>query len=468
MKKGILTCALFVTVAGAMAGIRLPAVISSNMVLQQQSSAKLWGWANPGEKVIVTASWSNRSDTAVTSRDANWQISIPTPVAGGPYTITLKGNNTIVLENILIGEVWVCSGQSNMEWSYLVNKLQDIKDELPTANNPNIRFFHIPKTTAQFPQDDCDAKWTVCDSNTIKPVSAVAYFFGKRLNKELNVPIGIISTAWGGTPAEVWTPDSVVSSDAALKAAANKLTPATGWPYLPGRTYNAMIAPITRFNIAGAIWYQGESNTTTYSTYGELFTKMIDSWRAAWNKPFPFYYVQIAPYRYGNKNIGALLQEEQTKSMSHPNVGMVVINDLVNDTNNIHPLNKRDVGARLANWALSETYKKEGIAYKSPMYKSMEVKKGKALIWFDNVPTGLMSKDKTIAQVYIAGADKVFYPATASIDKDHLVVWAKEVKEPVAVRYAFGNVLIGNVFSKEGLPLNAFRTDDWEMDTSKR
>jgi sialate O-acetylesterase len=468
MKKWILACVFFNIVLMAAAGIRLPAVISSNMVLQQQSSATLWGWANPGEKVIVTTSWNNRTDTVVTTREASWQISVQTPVAGGPYTITLKGNNTIVLENILIGEVWVCSGQSNMEWNYLTNKLQDIKDELPTANNPNIRFFHIPKTTAQYPQDDCAAKWTVCDSNTIKPVSAVGYFFGKRLNAALNVPIGIISTAWGGTPAEVWTPDSIVNGDAVLKEAASKLTPSNGWPYMAGRTYNAMIAPITRFNIAGAIWYQGESNTTTASTYERLFTKMIDSWRAAWNKPFPFYYVQIAPYRYGNNNIGALLQEAQTKSLSHNNVGMVVINDLVNDTANIHPLNKHDVGARLANWALSETYKKEGIAYKSPMYKSMEVKKGKAVIQFDNAPNGLMAKDKIIAQVYIAGADKIFYPATASIEKDKLVVWSKEVKEPVAVRYAFGNTLIGNVFSKEGLPVNAFRTDNWEVDTSKR
>jgi sialate O-acetylesterase len=449
----------------SVANIRLPAVISSGMVLQQNSTAKLWGWCNPGEKIAITTSWNNRTDSATGTGGAKWQVAIQTPAAGGPFTITLKGQNTIVLSDVLIGEVWVCSGQSNMEWSWM-NKL-DETGEPATCYNPNIRFFHIPKTTADYPQDDCAAKWTICDSNTLKSFSAVGYFFGKKLNKDLHVPIGLINSSWGGTPAEVWTPDSMVNNDAVLKAASAKINLSNWWPRQPGATYNAMIAPITNFAIAGAIWYQGEGNTTTASTYTQLLTTMIDAWRKAWNKEFPFYLVQIAPFKYGDRNIGALLREAQTKAMTHPQTGMVVITDLVSDTGNIHPTNKHDVGDRLARWALHDTYKIDTVVYKSPMYKSMEVKKGKVYVQFDNAPNGLMAKGKTITELYVAGSDQQFYPAEAKIEKDKLIVWSKQVKEPVAVRFAFANTAIGNLFSKEGLPVNPFRTDNWDVDTSK-
>lgn len=457
MKKCLLPVFLLVLCAASYADVRLPAVLASNMVLQQQSNVKLWGWCSPNEKIVITTSWNNKTDTVRGTNNANWQVTVKTPAAGGPYSITFKGNNTITLENVLIGEVWVCSGQSNMEWSYR-QKLQDIVDELPACANNNIRFFYIPKTTATHPQDDCTANWTACDSNTLKSFSAVGYFFGKKLQKELNVPIGLINSNWGGTPAEVWTPEEIVSSDAELKHAAAQLKAAGGWPITPGYTYNAMIAPITNFAIAGSIWYQGESNVTTAASYGKLFTAMIDSWRKAWNISFPFYYVQIAPFKYGNNLDGALLREQQTKSMVHPNTGMVVVSDLVADTGNIHPTNKHDVGARLANWALHDTYKKEGIAYRSPMYTNMEVKKDKVYLSFDNA---IAIKGKTVTELYVAGSDKQFYPAEAKLEKDKLVVWSKLVKEPVAIRYQFTNTGIGNLFSKEGLPVVPFRTDSW-------
>jgi len=466
MKKTLAFAFLFLLTGYCFANLRLPRVIGNNMVLQQNAAVKLWGWASPSEKIFITTSWNNRTDSVKATRDANWQLELQTPAAGGPYTITLKGNNTIELTNVMIGEVWVCSGQSNMEWSYLQG-LKDIKDELPQAYNTNIRLFNIPKTTSQTPQDDCNAEWAVCDSNTLKAFSAVGYFFGKKLNKDLNVPIGLINSNWGGTPAEVWTPEEAVDSNPTLKEAAAKLTPADWWPHLPARTYNAMIAPLTNYNIAGAIWYQGESNTNTASTYSQLLNTMIDSWRKAWNKDLPFYYVQIAPFKYGNKNIGALLREAQTKSLNHPNVGMAVISDLVDDTTNIHPANKRDVGLRLANWALGQTYHKEGITYKSPMYKSMSVNKDRIEIEFEDTGTGLMAKDKKITELYIAGDDKIFYPAEAKIDNGKLVVWSKQVKQPAAVRYQFSNAGIGNLFGKEGLPVAPFRTDSWEVDTAK-
>ena len=325
------------------AQLRLPAIISSGMVLQQNDSANLWGWGNPSEKILVTTSWNGKTDTTTVNNRANWKIKIKTPTAGGPYTITLKGNNTVVLNDVMIGEVWVCSGQSNMEWSYW-NGLKDVKEELPTCYNTNIRFFNIPKTTANHPQDDVKADWKVCDSNSLKSFSAVGYFFGKKINKDLNVPIGLINSSWGGTPAEVWTPEHIFDNDDELRLAAARLQSFRWWPNHDGLCYNAMIDPITKFNIAGAIWYQGESNVGNNDTYYKLFTTMIKSWREAWKKDFPFYYVQIAPYKYGNNNVGALVQEAQTKAMNFPNTGMVVITDLIDDVNNIHPSNKHDVG----------------------------------------------------------------------------------------------------------------------------
>jgi sialate O-acetylesterase len=227
-----------------------------------------------------------------------------------------------------------------------------------------------------------------------------------------------------------------------------------------------MLAPITPFNIAGATWYQGESNTGTNSTYAQLFTAMIDSWRNKWGKPFPFYYVQIAPYKYGNHNVGALLQEQQTKAMSHPGTGMVVVTDLLDSVTNIHPSNKRDVGNRLANWALAETYHRDPGAYKSPMFSGKETVKGKLVLSFSNAPTGLMSKEKTLAGFYISGEKEEWLPAEAKIEGDKIVAWNKTLKQPVHIRYGFGNTITGNVLSKEGLPLCPFRTDDWPVDQS--
>ena len=464
MKKLILFLLLAVSMA-AKARIVLPAVLSDNMVLQQQSSVKLWGWASPGEKIFITTSWNNKTDSVTTTGDAKWQLTVPTAVAGGPYTITFKGSNTIVLNNILLGEVWVCSGQSNMEYNYY-NGLPDVKAALATAANANIRLFNIPRTTADYPQEDCRAGWVACDSNTLKSFSAVGYFFGRKLNQDLNVPIGLINSSWGGTPAEVWTPADMVNGNAALKEAAGKQKTNPWWTVTPGYAYNGMIAPLTNFNISGAIWYQGEGNTVAPATYSDLFTTMISAWRKQWGEDFPFYYVQIAPYKYGNKNVGALIREQQTKSLSLPNTGMVVVADLVEDTNNIHPTNKHDVGARLANMALAHTYHQTGIAAQSPLYKNFAVNGDKVIVNFDNAGSGLVSKGKGITEVYIAGEDQVFYPATATVKGNQLIVSGKGVKRPVAVRYAFGNTAIGNLFSKEGLPVAPFRTDDWPVDTA--
>lgn len=448
------------------ANITLPAVISSNMVLQQKASVKLWGWGAPTEKVYITTTWGSEKDSAVVTENAKWQVAINTPAAGGPYTITIKGSNTIVLENVLIGEVWVCSGQSNMEFNYNWG-LPQMKEELPGAAALKLRFFTVPRTTAEAPQEDTKAQWQICDSNTLKSFSAVAFYFGKKLSQNLNVPIGLINASWGGTPAEVWTPAEKVTSDTTLRMAASTLTKATGWPITPGYTFSGMIAPLTNYKIAGAIWYQGESNTGTASTYQQLFTTMIQSWREKWNNELPFYFVQIAPFAYGNKNIGALLREAQTKTLALPKTGMVVTTDLVEDTLDIHPKNKRDVGFRLANLALTNTYAQTVVGAQSPVYKSMGFLKNKVLISLSNA-MAIVVKGSAATGVFIAGADQQFYPAQATAKGNTLTVWNKAVPQPVAVRYAFSNTAIGNLFSKEGLPVAPFRTDDWVVDTAAK
>jgi sialate O-acetylesterase len=465
MKKYLLAGILFLFTATSYAKIRLPNILGNNMVLQQKSTTKLWGWGDPGEKIKITTSWDNKVIETDADGNAKWQIDIQTPQAGGPYSITLQGTNKIVLDNILIGEVWVCSGQSNMEWSYNQG-ITSIKDEFSQLNTRNIRLFNIPKTTSQTPQDNNEGNWSVCDSNTIKNFSAVGYYFGKHLNEDLDVPIGLIGSNWGGTPAEVWTPEELVDNNTVLKEAATNNKPTAWWPVSPGYAYNAMIAPLVNYKIAGTIWYQGESNKETASSYTELINTMVGSWRKAWNKEFPFYYVQIAPFRYEREGVGALLREAQAKNLTTKNTGMVVISDLVNDTLNIHPTNKKDVGLRLANLALAETYGLKKDAYKSPMFKSLTVKDNQAIIDFDYATSGLVLKGDQPKEIFIAGADKVFYPATVKIKGNQILVSNKQVKVPVAVRYQFSNAGIGNFFTKNNLPVAPFRTDNWEVDTS--
>lgn len=448
----------------APAAVRLPAILGSHMVLQQNCEVKLWGWSAAAEKITITTTWDTITYTAYGESSARWSKKIKTPPAGGPYQITI--NKTTILEDVMVGEVWLCGGQSNMEWSG-DQKLKQSLDEAPNANNQNIRFFYIPKSTSEFPQDNCEGSWKVCSPEEMIHFSSVGYFFGKNLQQTLKMPVGLINSNWGGTCAEVWTPKQIVEEDAVLKAASKTINPAAWWPNLPGNAYNAMIHPITNFEISGVIWYQGESNAGIASTYAQLMSKMIGSWRKAWQKEFPFYFVQIAPFAgYGSSNMCALLREAQTKCLSIPKTGMVVISDLVDDLTNIHPTNKIDVAARLSNLALSETYGKSGLTCKFPMYKMMKNEKDKIRIFFENAENGLVVKGKTITEVFIAGEDRRFQPAMAKIDGSSLIVWSKTIKAPVAVRFGFSNTAIPNVFSKEGLPVNLFRTDDWIVDTS--
>jgi sialate O-acetylesterase len=464
MKKVFLFFALVISITSGFAQLRLPSIMGSNMVLQQKSSVALWGWANPAEKIMITTSWNNKTDSVTATRDAKWKMMIPTPAAGGPYTVNIKaGNDSVSLKNVFVGEVWVCSGQSNMEYNSFYKGSKDIGPELKKAPNNNIHLFLEPRSTAIYPQEDCKGQWTISDSNTLKSFSEAAYFFAKRLNHDMNVPIGLIEAAWGGTPAEVWTPANVVMDDDVLSEASRKQTPSDWWPYRPGLSYNAMIAPITNYNIAGAIWYQGESNTAAPYTYAKLLTAMIKSWRSAWDKNIPFYIVQIAPFTYGTQYKGSVIQEQQAKVLNLENTGMIVTTDLVPDTTDIHPPFKKAVGDRLAALALVKTYHKTGIPYANPMYKNLTVEGNKAIITFSNAEDGLMIKGNAISQLYVAGNDKVFYPAEAKINGNKLTVSSDKVKQPVAVRFGFSNAAVGNLFAKNGLPVAPFRTDNWDL-----
>ena len=462
MKKLLLTLLiLFVISPLLFAKITLPSVFADNMVLQQNADVAIWGWSNPGETVKIVASWANKDTVKVKANNAAaWKTSIKTIGAGGPHSIKIIGDQGITLNNVMLGEVWVCSGQSNMEMS--VNwKLINGEEEAAKANNPNIRIFHVQKLGATYPQQNCNATWTLCTPETMRATSAVGYFFARELQQKLNVPVGIIVSAWGGTPAEVWIEKSRIENNPELSK--NRHTDdSEWWPGSPGVLYNSMIAPVIPYGIAGAIWYQGESNCENHSVYAQLMKTLIENWRADFKKDFPFYLVQIAPFDYGDKGTSEYLREQQSIiPQIVPNTGMVVITDLVDNIKDIHPKDKLNVGKRLANYALTETYKQNVGAYKSPSFKSMQVEKGKVVLSFNNVLPGLKSTEKTPERFLIAGDDQKFVPATAKIEGSTVVLSSKLVKTPVAVRYCFDDTTMPDVFSTEGLPLAPFRTDSW-------
>lgn len=464
MKRFIVSVVFLFSASLTWAQLRLPNVFGDHMVLQQQSSVPIWGWAGPGEELTITASWNKNDPMKVkTPSSGNWKVIIKTPVAGGPHTLSIKGNSEIVIQDILIGEVWLCSGQSNMEWSMTAST--DGKAEIPAAAIPSLRLFRVNRSSAEFPQVRGEGQWQVCSPQTVAAFSAVGYFFGKKLGADLKVPVGLISSCWGGTPAEAWTPREMVEGDPDLKASADLQKEVPWGPTEPGVLYNSMIHPLVPYGIAGVIWYQGEANTIAPFTYQKLMKTMIDGWRAAFNKEFPFYYVQIAPFKYGRSYEGVLIRDQQSKLLGVPGTGMVIISDKVEDVGDIHPKFKKPVGERLANLAEANTYKRPILGTQSPVYKSMTVEKGgKIRVSFDHAEIGLVNQGGDPNQFMIAGDDKKFVPAMAKIDGSTVVVSAKTIKNPVAVRFCWDNTSIPNLFNKEFLPVSAFRTDDWELE----
>lgn len=386
---------------------------------------------------------------------------LKTPAASGPYSLTVKGHNTLQIEDVQLGEVWLCSGQSNMAWTTKAG-IDNSQPEIVKANYPQIRFFTVPQRSADGAQINVDARWIVCTPETMPNFSAVGYFFGQKIHETLQVPVGLINSSWGGTPAEIWVNPKIIVENPNLAEAATKLKNEPYGPNLPGKAYHAMISPLIPFQLAGALWYQGETNVSNAPNYKILLPALINNWRTEWGNDFPFYFVQIAPYNYGENTNGVQLRDAQRQSLSVPKTGMVVISDIGN-IKDIHPRNKIPVGQRLANWALNNTYGKKDIIYSGPLYKSMKVEKNKIRIYFDHAEPGLEVKGKELIDFEIAGPGKQFVKASARITGNTVVVQAPEVKNPVAVRFAWRNTAEPNLYNKAGLPASSFRTDDWPI-----
>ena len=459
---------LFLQVLTAQPSLRLPSILSDHMLLQQNSDVKFWGWADPRTKIKIIPEWSEDTMFVTANEKAKWETTLTTPESGGPYTIqVLSDDKNITINDVLIGELWLCSGQSNME--YNVKKgVADAKEALSDCENNQIRFFFVKKATADYPQDDCTGYWKVCNAESMQWFSSVGYFFGQKLNENLSTPIGLINSNWGGTPVETWTPiDKIENPEKVIKEAAS-LKKSTGWDNTVSSTYNAMIHPLIKMKMAGAIWYQGEANCPNAYSYSGLLANMIEAWRDKFQIELPFYYVQIAPYqRYPIPFSAALIREQQEAVQGLvEKTGMVVIADQVDDPNNIHPRYKKQVGYRLANYALAETYEREVSKYKFATLKGQQIEDDRIRIYFDNAEVGIFYKGEGIEGLEIAGADKVFHSAEGKIDKktNTLIVKSRNVKNPHYVRYAFGNGSIGNIFDTSGLPVAPFRTDDIVVD----
>lgn len=446
------------------AQIHLPGFFSDNMVLQRNAEVNFWGWSKRGGTVRIIPSWSKDTVTTKVSGYGRFDVKLKTPEAGGPHSITiLSGSESKVVNNVLIGEVWLCSGQSNMQWNSN-NKLQEMLDELPRAHNPKVRLLQISNIAATSPQINVFDSWKECNPASAKGFSAIGYFIGKQLAKELDIPIGIINSSWGGTPAELWTPAKYIENDPEFLKNAKAFKLSASKPHEYATLWNAMIYPLVGYKIAGAFWYQGESNVDTYSSYSRLFSTMIKSWREAWGYEFPFYYVQIAPYDYKSKpeeQKGALLREQQVQTLVVPKTGMAVITDLVPDVKNIHPTRKREVAERLAQLALAEVYGRSMVDYKSPIYKSHKVEGNKIIVEFDYLEGSLQVKGNKITDLYIADDSRNFVPADYKIEKNKLIVFSKQIKNPVAVRFGFTDTSMPNLFNSKGLPVSPFRTDNW-------
>ncbi len=453
----------------ARADVKLPAIFSDHMVLQREAKAAFWGWASPGETVTVVPGWEAAPVTVKADERGKWKALVQTGKAGGPYQVTIRGKNQVVFQDVLLGEVWICSGQSNMDQTlsgYRGQPIQGGNEEIAAASTSGLRLFKVKRALSYDPQEDCQGEWKRADPASAAAFSATGWFFGKFLRKALGVPVGLVHTAWGGTKAEAWT-----SLEKLKTVKGVNLSPALSrkkiWANAPTAIFNAMVYPIIPYTVKGVVWYQGESNRREPGLYSRLFPAMIQDWRERWGKPeMPFFFCQIAPYSYGAPAaVGtALIREAQSKTMaSVPGTGMAVLLD-IGEEYCIHPRAKKVAGTRLAFWALAKAYGMDGIGYTAPIYKGIEIQKnGKVLVTFDHLGNGLLVRGGELQGFEVAGADKVFHPAKARLARwaQAVLVWSEEVKKPVAVRYCFHNWCVGTLFGVNELPVSSFRSDDW-------
>ena len=462
---GVLATLISINLLSALrAETKVPSILGSHMVLQRNAPIVLWGWDESGQK--VTVSLGSDSTNTTTDGQGQWMVELKPLEAGGPHKIEIQGSSSITLEDILIGEVWLCSGQSNMEWT--VRASLNPKEEASNGNHPQIRHIKFPHRPSAKPENDIPSDgWKIANPQTVPNFTAVGYFFGRKLQAELNVPVGLIGSNWGGTRIEPWTPPVGFKSTPALKNISDNLDnlPAVNNGRVNHQTplalYNGMIHNFRYLKFRGAIWYQGESNRGEGMLYHEKMKALIRGWRNVFNNAdMPFYFVQLAPYRYGGSEVALPeIWEAQSATLSLPNTGMAVTTDISN-LNDIHPKNKQDVGKRLALWALAKTYGQEDLVYSGPLYKSHKVNGATIEISFDHANGGLTSSDdKPLTHFQVAGEDGEFKPAVATIKGDKLIVASDEIANPVHVRFGWHQLAEPNLVNASGLPASPFRTD---------
>jgi len=495
--------------APAAANVKLPALISDNMVLQQGQPAAIWGTADPGEEVTVSLDGEKRETTAASN--GRWKVELGPLKAGGPWEMTVAGINTLTIHNVLVGEVWVCSGQSNMEYAVegrpgVLGGVMNAGEEVAAAHYPRLRLFKVQVAVAGKPQSDVQGHWEMASPGTVRDFSAAGYFFGRDLHQALRVPVGMIDSSKGGTPAEAWMSVATLEADPALKMvldswrqiiaeypqvldkyeqalsgweksaeqaeAGGKVAPQFPKPPQDPRSHrwrdaglwNGMIAPLTPYRIAGVIWYQGESNADSPYQYRHVFTRLIRSWRRAWGEgDFPFLFVQLASFKVGGEDPDswAVLRESQAKALALPKTGMAVAID-IGDAHSIHPRNKQEVGRRLALAAEAVAYGRK-VDDQGPTFKSLRAEKGTLRLRFSHVDGGLAARGGALAGFQIAGEDQKFVPAEAQIQGSEVVLSSPLVPKPLAARYAWADYPQCNLYNRAGLPAPPFRTDRWTV-----
>jgi sialate O-acetylesterase len=492
----LLVLSLFANLAHS--AVRLPAIFGDRMVLQQEMSIPVWGWADSAEEVTLNLGGQTRTCRA--AADGAWRVTFDRLAPGATVTLTVQGKNTLTIEDVLVGEVWLCSGQSNMVWP--VSQSNDFENEQSSANYPQIRVFTVARNPQPDPQLDCQGKWEICTPDTVGKFSAVAYFFGRDLHMRLNRPVGLVVSAVGGTPIEAWTsleaqqtlPEypTIAEDWTEAKAAARYAEQIAGWdkraaaamaaglkpplkpvdprwdPDHPANLFNGMIVPLVSFSIRGAIWYQGESNAVKSfaNLYGLQLATMIGDWHTRWGYEFPFGIVQLPEFfRKQTKPVEpsgrSLVREGMLKTLRLPQTGMAVTLGL-GDAEANHPKNKQDVGKRLAMWALADVYRVLGVASCGPLPAGHVVSENEITVSFKHTNDGLTSKDGPLKGFAIANDDRRWVAADAKIEGDTVVVFSPSVKKPIAVRYGWANNPDCNLFNGAGLPASPFRTDDWK------
>ena len=477
---GIVAFAWIVAISAAQADVTLPAIISDNMVLQVGHELTFWGWADPGEEVSVTITSTDppngvQTNSVATAADGRWQVKFPARTKPGHVAVKVNGKkNSLSLANVVVGDVWVCSGQSNMEWP--VSSSLNHEEEIAKAKLPLLRVFKVERNTSLVPQTHLEGQWIECSPETVAELSAVAYFFGRELHQKQNRPIGLIQASQGGASCEAWTSLTALKSDpdfAPILARADKANGDPNQANNPNRAsvlFNGMIAPLQAYSIKGTIWYQGETNAPRALQYRKLFPLMITDWRRGWGQgDFPFLFVQLANYVSDKskpdhppepeESAWAELREAQAMTLSLPKTGMATTID-IGDARDINPKNKQDVGHRLALSALRVAYAQDIVA-SGPSFKSMKIVGREVRIEFDNAGGGLVARGGALKGFAIAGADMRFVWADAKIEGAEVVVSAASIETPVAIRYAWGDNPQCSLFNVEGLPAVPFRTDTW-------